>query len=258
LENLTTTSSTSTLRFLTTDHLGTPILMTDTGGSQVWQGGFEPFGADYSSSPTILRLPGQWYDPIWSVDLGVNYNVNRWYDGGTGRYTQRDPRWNPRRVGELNLFSYVASNPMSSIDPLGLALMRFCCNPWDKEHLPRVLQQMADLQGAYINQTPPPAALKIAPYAVTVCGVGTGPGSPDTTYSNFGNGACADACTRTHEQSHRDECRRKDYLTLESRRSAWVSEALAYAKQADCLTRAILQGSVVVDIDPLGPGNQLE
>ncbi len=89
LENLTTTStSTSTLRFLTTDHLGTPILMTSTSGSQVWQGGFEPFGADYSSAPTLLRLPGQWYDPLWSTDLGVYYNVNRWYDAGTGIYTQ--------------------------------------------------------------------------------------------------------------------------------------------------------------------------
>ena len=121
LENLTATSTTSTLSYLTTDHLGTPILMTNTGGSQVWQGGFEPFGADYSSAPTILRLPGQWYDPAWSADLGVYYNVNRWYDGGTGSYTQPDP------LGvedESQPYLYVGSKPVQYIDPLGLSKIR--------------------------------------------------------------------------------------------------------------------------------------
>jgi RHS repeat-associated protein len=118
LENLTTTSLTSTLRYLTTDHLGTPILATNTSGAQVWQGGFEPFGIDYSSAPTVLRLPGQWYDQAWSADLGVYYNVSRWYDGGSGLYTQPDP------IGirdNLQPYAYVSSNPLRYIDPLGLS-----------------------------------------------------------------------------------------------------------------------------------------
>ncbi len=122
LENATARTSTSTLRFLSTDHLGTPVLMTDAGGSQVWQGGFEPFGADYSSSSTPLRLPGQWTDPNWSDDTaGLYYNVNRWYDGGTGRYTQADP------LGvedEIQPYLYVGSKPMQYIDPLGLSKIR--------------------------------------------------------------------------------------------------------------------------------------
>ena len=119
LENLTTTSTTSTLSYLTTDHLGTPILMTNTSGSQVWQGGFEPFGADYSSAPTILRLPGQWYDPAWSADLGVYYNVNRWYDGGTGLYTQPDPL---SMADSPHPFLYVVDRPVRFTDPEGLFL----------------------------------------------------------------------------------------------------------------------------------------
>lgn len=118
LENLTTTTSTSTLHYLTTDHLGTPILITDASGSQVWQGGFEPFGADYSSAPTVLRLPGQWYDPAWSGDLGVYYNVNRWYDSGMGRYASADP---VGLAADLNLYSYTWENPLNWTDPLGLS-----------------------------------------------------------------------------------------------------------------------------------------
>jgi RHS repeat-associated protein len=118
LENLTTTTSTSTLRFLTTDHLGTPILMTSTSGSQVWQGGFEPFGANYNSSPTPLRLPGQWFDSLWSGDMGLYYNVNRWYEGGMGRYTTPDPIG---LSGGVNLYTYAWENPVKWIDPDGLS-----------------------------------------------------------------------------------------------------------------------------------------
>ncbi|MFL6232995.1 MAG: RHS repeat-associated core domain-containing protein [Thermoanaerobaculia bacterium] len=116
LEKLTTTTTTTTLRYLTTDHLGTPILMTDTSGSQVWQGGFEPFGADYGSSPTILRFPGQWYDPTWSSDLGVSYNVNRWYDSGVGSYTQPDPVF----FAGYSPYVYGLSDPVNIQDPSGL------------------------------------------------------------------------------------------------------------------------------------------
>jgi RHS repeat-associated protein len=117
LDNLTTTTSTSTLRFLTTDHLGTPILMTNTSGAQVWQGGFEPFGADFSTSPTPLRLPGQWFEPLWSDDIGLSYNVNRWYEGGTGRYTTRDLlTWKSLP----NPYIYALADPLLYVDPLGL------------------------------------------------------------------------------------------------------------------------------------------
>jgi len=116
LEKLTTTSTTTTLRYLTTDHQGTPILMTDTSGAQVWQGGFEPFGADYSSSPTILRFPGQWYDPLWSSDLGVSYNVNRWYDSAAGSYTQPDPVF----LAGYSPYTYGLSDPVNIQDPSGL------------------------------------------------------------------------------------------------------------------------------------------
>lgn len=83
--------------FLTTDHLGTPVMASDEAGQTLWQGGFEPFGRDYADARgagIFLRLPGQWWDPVWedaALGADVYYNVHRWYEYGTGRYTRVDP-----------------------------------------------------------------------------------------------------------------------------------------------------------------------
>lgn len=46
----------------------------------------------------------------------ANYNADRWYETGTGRYTGPDPLglW-----GDLNLYRYASANPLSWVDPLG-------------------------------------------------------------------------------------------------------------------------------------------
>ena len=117
LDKVTQSSTTtSTLRYLSTDSLGTPVLVTSTAGAQVWQGGFEPFGADYSSSPTRLRFPGQWLD---STFQGPSYNVNRWYGSDAGRYTQPDPL---SVSAGPNPYVYVANRPTRFFDLEGLFL----------------------------------------------------------------------------------------------------------------------------------------
>lgn len=58
----------SRLTYLSTDHLGTPVLASTTAGELLWSSGFEPFGTDDSGDPESeisLRLPGQWSDPTW-------------------------------------------------------------------------------------------------------------------------------------------------------------------------------------------------
>ncbi len=120
------TGTTETWRWVTTDHLGTPIAATSTTGALLWCGGFEPFGRDFTTpsaqeSGVFLRLPGQWFDAAWeesSLGAEVYYNVHRWYEQGPGRYTRTDPAGLLR--SNLRLFGYAAQNPLRFADPNGL------------------------------------------------------------------------------------------------------------------------------------------
>jgi hypothetical protein len=93
------TGAVPTWTYLTTDHLGTPVAGTNGAQASIWHGGFEPFGAEFttpsaSSAGVFLRLPGQWDDTYWSdATLGASlfYNVRRWYEPLTGRYVRADP-----------------------------------------------------------------------------------------------------------------------------------------------------------------------
>jgi YD repeat-containing protein len=154
------------LTYLGTDHLGTPNLATAVTGRVTWDGGFEPFGADWNGAQAkgmFLRFPGQWVDGGWEnagVGSGLAYNANRWYEPQTGRYASVDPlsREGPRDLSSLsgghftaavrrsiilaaleNLrrrgsfvpegdapFAYVNGMPTRLSDPLGLAIVWNC------------------------------------------------------------------------------------------------------------------------------------
>ncbi|MTD29437.1 RHS repeat-associated core domain-containing protein, partial [Erwinia sorbitola] len=60
-----------------------------------------------------LRFAGQYYDE----ETGLHYNTLRYYDPGSGSFTQPDPIG---LRGGLNLYAY-APNPLIYIDPLGLS-----------------------------------------------------------------------------------------------------------------------------------------
>jgi RHS repeat-associated protein len=139
-------TGTETWTYLSTDHLGTPLLATNDAGAVVWEGGFEPFGRDYQQGTpngaletgVSLRLPGQWEDSSWqdaTSGAGVYYNVHRWYQPGTGSYTRPDP------LGVVNQaafsptsgqapvrqpYGYAEMNPVIRFDSLGLK-SRVCC-----------------------------------------------------------------------------------------------------------------------------------
>jgi RHS repeat-associated protein len=118
------------------DHLNTPRRLSNGSGQAVWQWSYSAFGED---KPTIakhrfanldttpnpgttnisevkfnLRYPGQYADE----ESGLFYNYFRSYDARTGRYSQPDPIG---LDGGWNRFGYVDANPLSFIDPLGLA-----------------------------------------------------------------------------------------------------------------------------------------
>ncbi|MGB6363794.1 MAG: RHS repeat-associated core domain-containing protein, partial [Thermoanaerobaculia bacterium] len=130
------TSETTSLVYLSTDHLGTPVLATDAAGSETWSGGFEPFGSDFSGAQEAgiyLRFPGQWENEVWegaSAGESLYYNVHRWYEQQTGRYSRADPSG---LRGGINELSYADANPVMRLDPTGLAYFarhRLSKFPW--------------------------------------------------------------------------------------------------------------------------------
>ncbi len=75
-----------------------------------------PFGRADVNIATVdnnLRFAGQYYDS----ETGLHYNYFRYYDPSIGRYLTPDP---VGLDGGLNLYTYVADNPINFIDPSGL------------------------------------------------------------------------------------------------------------------------------------------
>jgi RHS repeat-associated protein len=103
--------------YLRTDHLATPRLAMDAAGLVVWEWKGDAFGASQpvGALEMPLRFPGQYYD----AETGLHYNHFRDYNPGTGRYVESDPIGFDG--GSLNLYKYVEHNPISYIDPTGMA-----------------------------------------------------------------------------------------------------------------------------------------
>jgi RHS repeat-associated protein len=98
-----------------TDHLGTPLLLTDCTGRKVWSAVYSAFGRARVEGvlEQPLRFPGQYQDE----ETGLLYNRYRYYSPELGRYLSRDPL--SFQAG-LNLYLYAHNDPINGMDPLGL------------------------------------------------------------------------------------------------------------------------------------------
>ena len=126
------------------DHLGTPLFLTDTDGVVVWRGEYLPFGEVFSEDTDPdgdgveveqpFRFPGQYED----AETGLYYNYFRDYDPTTGRYIEADPigslEGNSATFDALSLFlhtsnptpfAYSGNNPVNSYDEMGAAQWHF-------------------------------------------------------------------------------------------------------------------------------------
>ncbi len=99
---------------------GTPELLTDVEGQKTWEGVNSPWGKLLRESnqriPVVeqnLRMQGQYLDR----ETGLHYNLFRYYDPDSGRFTQHDPIG---LAGGINLYQY-APNALGWVDPLGLS-----------------------------------------------------------------------------------------------------------------------------------------
>ena len=123
--------------YIHADQLDTPRVITDTNGNVVWQwDNSDPFGNNLpnenpNNAGTFnfnLRFAGQYFDR----ETNTHYNYFRdAYDPALGRYTQSDPIG---LSGGINTYTYVGENPISRVDPIGLAWYR----PWRDQSTPYV------------------------------------------------------------------------------------------------------------------------
>ncbi|MGN8274944.1 RHS repeat-associated core domain-containing protein, partial [Pseudomonas sp. SMN5] len=109
------------VRYYHNDLNGLPEQLTEADGHSVWQARFEVWGNTlqetreaYFIEEQNLRFQGQYLDR----EIGLHYNVLRFYDPDVGRFTTPDPIG---LAGGLNFYAY-APNPIGYADPLGLAV----------------------------------------------------------------------------------------------------------------------------------------
>ena len=117
------------IHFIRTDHIGRPVLATDSTGTVVWTASYDPFGTVHASTgtPTTIRFLGQWF---FQAESGLHQNWMRDYDPTTGRYIQADPLG---LVDGPSVYGYAAQNPGRWTDPTGeLIPQAVACliNPW--------------------------------------------------------------------------------------------------------------------------------
>jgi len=136
-EYSTDLAATPRTSYLTTDHLGSPRVVTDQLGTVVSRHDYTGFGKDIAETlgaTTGGRTSAHGYGATDELrkqytgyerdeESGLEYAQARYYNGDHGRFTSTDPLMasadikNPQT---FNRYSYVLNSPYKYVDPLGL------------------------------------------------------------------------------------------------------------------------------------------
>jgi RHS repeat-associated protein len=135
-EYSTQQSSTPQVSYLTSDHLGSPRIITDNTGKIIARKDFGAFGDE---TYTAQRTTGLGYKPEEirqdytgyqkDDESGLEFAQARYYNGKHGRFTSVDPLTASANVKDpqtFNRYSYVMNSPYKFTDPLGLIAGGFC------------------------------------------------------------------------------------------------------------------------------------
>ena len=103
------------MNYVVADHLGTPQVVSNSGGTPVWSTTYQPFGTTGLINASIsqnLRFPGQYAD----VETGFSYNLNRDYMPNLGRYLETDQIG---LAGGVDTYGYGHESPANNTDTEG-------------------------------------------------------------------------------------------------------------------------------------------
>ena len=101
------------------DGIGSTVAITDSSGAIVNKYSYDEYGKVLSQEEAIsnpFKYVGQF--GVMDEGNGLLYMRARFYDPEVGRFISKDPIG--FAGGDLNLYSYVANNPVNWIDPEGL------------------------------------------------------------------------------------------------------------------------------------------
>ena len=134
-EYSTEVSTTPQVSYLTTDHLGSPRVITDQDGNITSRKDYTAFGEEnisaarvsglgYSGSGEETRKGYTGYEK--DGESGLDFAQARYYNSTHGRFTSVDPltaSMDTKNPQTLNRYSYVLNSPYKYNDPLGLLPM---------------------------------------------------------------------------------------------------------------------------------------
>lgn len=108
------------------DEQGTTLFLTDDAGTITDTYGVTPFGevtghTGATDNPFIFSGA---YGVMEVGNTGLYYMRHRFYDSRTGRFISRDPAASIQPEG-INPYLFAKDNPLSYIDPMGLAPLRY-------------------------------------------------------------------------------------------------------------------------------------
>jgi RHS repeat-associated protein len=119
--------------YLTTDHLGSPRIITDQNGAVISRKDFTAFGEAVTSSQRKDGADGNGYDSPTvrhdytgyqkDIESGLEFAQARYYNAGLGRFTSPDPLTASATIKNpqtFNRYSYAQNSPYKFTDPLGL------------------------------------------------------------------------------------------------------------------------------------------
>jgi RHS repeat-associated protein len=106
----------SSVTYIYTDGLGSPLARTDANGKVISQTRYEPYGYVASGAQPTIGFTGHVND----VDTGLTYMQQRYYDPVAGRFLSIDPvATDSSGPDGFNRYAYANNSPYKYVDPDG-------------------------------------------------------------------------------------------------------------------------------------------